>query len=179
MIKRILSLKVLLVLIITHLPSQACPFEKSMTKEQIAKADVVFVGRATKINRSEGKRAHTISFTVEKVLKGKDIGKTIEVFWQNGTFGESDDLSAFHKQYGPRNEVAIVLPGTIKAHTKCEPTQGVTGDGKRITTISCSTDLPVPFLPQPDMVFEKPWIISEVCSRAYIQNAGSKMEPAH
>ncbi len=144
--------------------------QKPLTEAQIDKADVIFIGHPVKVSVSSKpstKGIHVITFNVEKVLKGKVIGSQIEVYWQNGTFGEPDTLPEFRERFGSHNKVGIIMPQTIKSHTKCGPVSSHIG-GKRITSIDCNLDLPLPFLPQPNLNFDLPWIISDVCSPAFI-----------
>jgi len=162
-------LTILLILAIAT-PAHACRFTKPLSDEQIGQADLIFIGRA--IAYQSGEPA-TITFKVEKVIRGQSITDTIEVYWQNGNFGEPDSLSEFQNYYGTRNHVGIILPQTYNSRRKCEEKPAVTGLGQPTTVTWCSIgNLPLPFYPADDFKFyDKPWVITEPCSETFIAPA--------
>jgi hypothetical protein len=154
-------------MLIASSPSYACRSQMPLTQKQMDKADVIFIGRVVTIGvpacsgscNGQEKGHHSIIFNVEKVIKGKSLDGQIEAYWQNGMFGEVDSPDEFRKKYGMRSRVGIILPATIKNHVHC---------GSKTKAPGCTTDLPLPFLPQTNSSFDKPWILSEVCSPAFI-----------
>jgi hypothetical protein len=171
---------------------QACQMMKPLTPQQRAKADVVFVGRAVALGTSvasepkeksvaskikkdislEARTFRTVSFEIEKIVSGKVISGRHEFFWQNGLFGEVKTLKEFREKYGQHSRVGIILSETIRQNTKCGPESATNGLGKPMVVTRCRFDLPLPFFPENHLEFDKPWIVSDVCSPAFI-------EPSH
>ena len=157
-------------------PVYACLVIKPLTKVQIEKADIIFEGRAMSVRTPtctgicDGKIVgpRSIVFQIDKIIKGKMLNDQIEVYWQNGTFGEVDNFMTFRLQYGFRSKVGIITAETINKAIRCETIPAVTGLGKSTTIEKCETSLPLPFLPKANSTTDKPWIISDICSESYV-----------
>jgi hypothetical protein len=104
-----------LILLTLSTPSSlACPMKKPLTEEVKSRAEIVFIGKAIaytprpKFNPKsrQSRRPAIIRFQVEKVLSGPEQNE-YEVYWINGTFGQSLSLEDFIKGYGSRTRVGI------------------------------------------------------------------------
>lgn len=157
-------------LLATLTPALACRYTELLSEAKKAQADLVFVGQA--IAYEAGKPAR-ITFRIEKLVRGETAAETIEVYWQNGNFGEPPALGEFQKHYGTRSEVGIILPPTFNARRKCTLVPTVTGLGQPTTITQCTTGgLPLPFDPADDFgYYDKPWVVGEVCSTTFITPA--------
>jgi len=164
-------------LLVFAAPAFACHVTKTLTKEQIAKADAIFEGRVLSVQTPKcsgicesaivGRRV--VVFQVEKVLSGLKLKDTIEVYWQNGTFGEVDSASAFRLRYGDLSKVGVIMPDTINKNIRCQKVSAVTGLGEPTTMERCQLDLPLPFLAKANATTDKPWVVSEICSESFIE----------
>lgn len=157
-------------LLATLTPALACFTTKPLGEAQKAQADLVFVGRAIAYQPGQPAR---ITFRIEQLVRGEMAAGTIEVYWQNGNFGEPASLSEFRKYYGARSEVGVILPQTYNARRKCAPVPAVNGLGQPTTITHCSTGgLPLPFYPADDFAYyDKPWVVGEICSTTFITPA--------
>jgi len=159
-----------LFLLATLTPAQACRSTVPLSEAQKAQADLVFVGRAIAYQPGEPAR---ITFRIEQLVRGQSATETIQVYWQNGNFGEPAALGEFQKYYGIRSEVGVILPQTYNARRKCGPVPAVTGLGQPTTITHCTTGgLPLPFYPADDFAYyDKPWVVGEICSTTFITPA--------
>lgn len=151
--------------------ASACLMIEELQKEDLEKSDLEFLGKAEELVFAQGKPGQ-VRFSVEKVLKGKYSGKTIEVFWMNGNFGEPSSLEEFQKKFGKRSRVGIILPETIRKNTKCVQVPRAGAQGAKASRLSCDwiVRLPLPFPPSEEKQ-EKPWVLSKVCSNSFIFKA--------
>lgn len=159
-----------LFLLATLTPALACFTTKPLGEAQKAQADLVFVGDAIAYQPGQPAR---ITFRIEQLVRGEMAAGTIEVYWQNGNFGEPASLSEFRKYYGIRSEVGVILPQTYNARRKCAPVPAVNGLGQPTTITHCTTGgLPLPFYPADDFAYyDKPWVVGEICSTTFITPA--------
>jgi hypothetical protein len=169
---RYLWIIVLLGIIGTPPYAYACLYQKTLTEEQASEADLVFTGNAVDYAPANKGSPAVVTFHVEKIILGNAPSDTLQVYWVNGMFGESLSLKEFRTKYGYKNKVGVIFPETYNSHRKCEKKPGVNGLGEKVETIYCTIDLPLPFYPKEDATFyDKPWIISDVCSTAFISPA--------
>lgn len=93
--------------------SSACRERKPLTDEIKNRATSVFVGEAISYaprpknnSKSDKWKPAVIRFKVERTISGPEI-KQIDVYWINGTFGESQSLQEFRRTFGKKSRVGI------------------------------------------------------------------------
>ena len=149
--------------------AHACITSQALSDGQKAAADTVFIGHA--VGLAPGEPA-VVTFAVEQIVTGQKLPSEVQVYWQNGMFGESASLQEFQQTYGLHSKVGILQPATIRAHITCSMDEATNGLGQKTQVRNCRTDLPLPFYPDPKMArLDRPWIIGDVCTPAYIEPA--------
>jgi hypothetical protein len=120
-------------LLIMAPPARACLVQEPLSDAILRRAQTVFIGEAVAYTprpkfdpKAPAWKPAVIRFKVEKVLSGA-AQKQIEVYWINGTFGESTSLEEFKKTFGPRTRVGVAAEnpsGVTGFHDKPWVVQG-------------------------------------------------------
>lgn len=171
------TLAAILGLMLVVEPSLACQMPRAMKPSEVSQADTIFVGRVAGLDlathaRQVGDQAIAVTLNVERVVWGREVSGLLTVYGYDGTDSRFPrSIDEFRSGTAPLVEVAIVFPDTIKAKTGCRYTDGYTGAGAAVTSVSCGIDLPVmiPFQNNATILLDHPTIIGIPCGGSYIR----------
>ncbi len=162
--------------------ASACTIPHSLSADQQGRADSVFFGRIASIeyaateltNRRVSDRSATITFDVQRTVRGRPLQGSIEVYGFSNTGNRRVSLEEFVARYGRNVYVGIVWPDTIKSHTTCRDDQWKNGSGEKLRVPYCKVDLPiVPFGYKPADAprMDRPRVIEDLCGDQFIRTS--------
>lgn len=111
----------MVLLLCSNVTAYACPMLRTLTPDQMARAQTVFLGTVIKYykprNATPGKLRldpTMITFEVQEVLLGRSATKQITVNWYpNWNMGQPSSLDTFIQEYGALTRVGILYPETF------------------------------------------------------------------
>ncbi len=148
-------------------PAFACRMKTQLSRAQLTDADAVLYANPVQFFPSQGLSNDQIParivYHVTSVIRGSfNTGDEIEVYWLNGTFGESSDLDDFKSTYGAHQRIGLIMPETYLGW--CRMVRSSKG-GVISETELCAG----PFNARPSENFpNRPWIMNAGCSDSFI-----------
>lgn len=155
--------------------ASACSIFGSLSKADVAFADVIFEGRIQDVSSGE------FIFEVVNVIKGNLSQEQVLVGLMDGVaYSPPKSKEEFVSRYGDFTRIALTTPEQIENFCGMKKIRSVTSrDGAEVVTypevLRCESSLLRPKYPR---TTEIPFIMRRTCSRPYIFSVGkySKME---
>ena len=155
--------------------ASACSTVKSLSKADVAFADVIFEGRIQDVNSGE------YVFEVVNVIKGNLSQEQVRVGLMDGVaYSPPKSKEEFVSRYGDFTRIALTTPEQIENFCRMKKIRSVTvRDGAYVVTypekLRCDNFLLKPHYPR---TTEMPFIVRHTCGRPYIFSVEtySKME---